>query len=95
MSFSLSVTDRAAREIAAARAEYAQHGKAADFMASVDHVFERLFEHPRMYPVVYDTVHRALLRRFPFAVFFVVEDSDVVVLAVSPQRSDPAGRPGQ
>jgi hypothetical protein len=46
MSFSLSVTDRAAREIAAARAEYAQHGKAADFMASVDHVFERLFEHP-------------------------------------------------
>jgi hypothetical protein len=48
-----------------------------------------------MYPVVYDTVHRALLRRFPFAVFFVVEDSDVVVLAVSPQRSDPAGRPGQ
>jgi len=46
-----------------------------------------------MYPVVYDMVHRALLRRFPFAVFFIVEGAAVVVLAVSPQRSDPAARP--
>jgi toxin ParE1/3/4 len=98
MSFALAVTDRAATEIAAARAEYAEHGKAAEFIASVDHVFERLSEHPRMYPVIYATVHRALLRRFPFAVFFVVEDSEwlssrsarnAATLLGGPSRSSP------
>ena len=93
MSYALTVTERAARDIAAARSDYAEYGKAAQFMACVDHVFERLSERPLMYPVIYDTVHRALLRRFPFAVFFVVEHASVVVLAVSPQRGDPAARP--
>jgi len=38
MTYTLAVTDRAAREIAAARAGYVEYGKGAQFMASVDHV---------------------------------------------------------
>jgi toxin ParE1/3/4 len=93
MSYALAVSERAAREIDSVRAEYAEHGNAAAFMARVDQVFERISQRPLMYPVIYDTVRRALVRRFPFAVFFVVDDDQVAILAVSPQRSDPATRP--
>jgi hypothetical protein len=42
---------------------------------------------PLRFPVVYATIHRALLRRYPFAVFFRIRPATehVVVLAVFPQ----------
>jgi toxin ParE1/3/4 len=93
MNRALAVSDRAARDIDAAHAEYREHGVGAAFMAAIDRAFDRMSERPLMFPVIYDSVRRVLLRRFPLAVFFVVEDSQVVVLAVSYQRSDPANRP--
>jgi len=50
---------------------------------------------PRRSPVIHGVIHRALLRRYPFAVFFRIRSTSahVVVLAVLPQRSDPAKWP--
>jgi len=50
---------------------------------------------PLRFPIVYATIHRALLRRYPFAVFFRIRPNTqhVVVLAVFPQRGDPARWP--
>ena len=62
-------------------------------MASIDHVFTQIVDRPLMYPVVYDEVRRALFRRFAYSVFFIVETTDVVVLAVHHQRRDPSLRP--
>ncbi|HEX7838292.1 MAG TPA: type II toxin-antitoxin system RelE/ParE family toxin [Kofleriaceae bacterium] len=87
------VSARAAREVDDAYAYYSQHGRGEAFMACVDRAFERITDRPLMYPVSYDIVRRALLQRFPYSVFFVVEDDHVVVLAVSHQRRDPATRP--
>jgi toxin ParE1/3/4 len=46
-----------------------------------------------MYPAVHGDVRRALLRRFPYSVFFLVEDDLAIVLAVHHRRRDPASRP--
>jgi hypothetical protein len=48
-----------------------------------------IVEHPRHFPVVYRGVRRALTRRFPFAVFFVLEPERIIVLAIHRQSSDP------
>jgi toxin ParE1/3/4 len=40
-------------------------------------------------------VRRALARRFPYAVFYLVERDRVVVLAVLHQAVDPARWPGR
>jgi plasmid stabilization system protein ParE len=56
-------------------------------------VFERIAAHPLAYAILYDEVRRALLRRFPFAVYFVIDRAQVVVLGVRHQRTDPASRP--
>jgi hypothetical protein len=50
---------------------------------------------PLRFPIAYGAIHRALLRRYPFAVFFRIRPNtaQVVVLAVFPQRGDPGQRP--
>jgi len=93
MTLELVVEPSAARDIADADAHYAQFGKADAFLSAIDNVFEQLTSMPLMYPAVHGDVRRALLRRFPFSVFFIVEGSRVFVLAVHHQRRDPASRP--
>lgn len=93
MSYTLVVSSGAARDVAEARAYHAQRGRAEAFIASVDRAFEQIADRPLMYPIVYESVRRALLRRFPYSVFFVIEGDRVVVHAVHHQRRDPALRP--
>lgn len=65
------------------------------FLDEVDLVFEAIQAMPLRFPIAYGTVHRALLSRYPFAVFFRIrpKTQQVVVLAVFPQRGDPSRWP--
>lgn len=93
MTHTLVVEPSAARDIADSYAFYSEQGRGDAFMVEIDHVFAQISERPLMYPVVDAEVHRALLRRFAYSVFFVVEVDQAVVLAVHHQRRDPAARP--
>jgi plasmid stabilization system protein ParE len=93
MSYALVVDPSAARDIAEARAYHAQHGKVEAFIAGIDRAFAQIADRPLMYAVAYENVRRALLRRFPYSVFFVIEDDRVNILHVHHQRRDPASRP--
>ena len=93
MSLELIVLPSAKRDIAEADAYYARYAKADAFVTALDQAFMQIAERPLMYPVVYEDVRRALLRRFAYSVFFVVEPERAVVLAVHHQRRDPASRP--
>ena len=93
MSFALLVRPSAKRDIAEAHTYYAQYGKSDAFIAALDEVFALIAERPRMYPILYEDVSRALMRRFPYSVLFVMERERVVVLAVHHQHRDPASRP--
>jgi len=46
-------------------------------------------ENPRTYPRVHGEVRRAVARRFPFGVFYVMESDAVVVIAVLHASRDP------
>jgi hypothetical protein len=46
---------------------------------------------PRQFPVVYKRIRRALLRRFPYALMFVIEaDEALTVIACFHGSRDPA-----
>jgi len=45
---------------------------------------------PRQFPVVYKNVRRALLRRFPYSLFFVLEDDALFVIAIFHASRDPS-----
>jgi plasmid stabilization system protein ParE len=64
-------------------------GLGDDFLDIVSHTFASIAEQPFRNAVVHREARRALLRRFPYAVLYVVRDERVFVLAVLHQRRDP------
>jgi plasmid stabilization system protein ParE len=95
VSYSLSLRPRALVEISSTRENYALVGHGGTFLAELEAVIDTIQAMPLRFPIIYGTVRRALLRRYPFAVFFRLRPatSHIAVLAVLPQRGDPAKWP--
>jgi plasmid stabilization system protein ParE len=64
-------------------------GLGLEFIRAVDSLFNSIICNPQAFPVVYKSVHRALTRKFPYEVFFVVDAESVVVLAVFHAKRNP------
>ena len=64
-------------------------GLGDEFLGAVERCNERISANPALFATVHRSVRRALLWRFPFAVFFVIGDDVVQVLAVLHVRRDP------
>ena len=81
----------AAADLAEAYRRY--EGEAAglgeELLAAVHGAAAGAAEEPERYPVVRGDVRRVLVRRFPYAVFYRVRRSRVVVIAVVHHRRDP------
>ena len=61
------------------------------FRAAVNAVIERMSANPRQFPVIYKSIRRALFRRFPYALMFVIEaDGVLTVIACFHGSRDPA-----
>lgn len=84
----------------AARAELIQaqdwyEGEATDlgrrFREAIDALAKRMSENPRQFPILLmKNVRRALLRHFPYSLFFVVEDQDLIVIACLHASREPS-----
>ena len=60
--------------------------------AFLDEVRDRFLlvrDAPEMYPIMYSGVRRSVLRRFPFCLYYRLEDGDLVVIAVMHGSRDP------
>jgi plasmid stabilization system protein ParE len=66
---------------------------ATAFREAIRRTVSQVSERPASFPEVAIGIHRALTRRFPYAIFFVVEEAAVVVLAIKQQAQDPATWP--
>jgi plasmid stabilization system protein ParE len=64
-------------------------GLGEGFLAAVDSVFDAIERYPQMFAQVHGEVRRALVSRFPYAVFYRAESTRVVVLAVLHTARDP------
>jgi plasmid stabilization system protein ParE len=58
------------------------------FGAELDRVYSSIAEYPEMYPVVHKTFRRALLRKFPYSVFYIVDESVILIVGVVHQSRD-------
>jgi plasmid stabilization system protein ParE len=86
------IRPEAEADIAAAYFYYeaASDGLGAEFLRAVEAALAIVERTPELYAVVYRGVRRALLRRFPYGVFFLVEGETIIVLACLHARRDPA-----
>jgi plasmid stabilization system protein ParE len=58
------------------------------FQEELERVYSGMAEYPQMYPIVYKKFRRALLRRFPYSIFYIVEESFILVIGVVHQARD-------
>lgn len=70
--------------------ENEQSGLGLEFLDELRATYDRIVEGPLKYQELRSGIRRALVRRFPYAVYFAVEGYVIVVLAVLHASRDPA-----
>jgi len=60
-----------------------------ELLAEVGNVLERIEKFPESYAKVHRDIRRALIRRFPYGVFYRAEPDSIIVLAVLHQARNP------
>ena len=84
MAYRLTVSARAIREIGEAYEWYEDQvpGLGTELLAALAAQFGIIAQSPRLYPETQRGVHRALLSRFPYGVFYATKADIVSVLGV-------------
>ena len=87
----LFVRDEAAVDIEDATMWYEEQrrGLGGEFARAVRAALAGVARHPQHFGVARGEVRRALVRRFPYVIYFVPEPTQTVVLAVLHGRRDP------
>lgn len=53
-----------------------------EFLDEMLSVFDTISDNPNLFPIVHRDTHRALIHRFPFGIYYRIEDESIVVVAV-------------
>ena len=69
--------------------EEQRSGLGLQFLHQLDLVFQRIRDNPRQFPCLEAEVRRALLRHFPYGVYFIGEPETIAVLAVLHLHREP------
>ena len=76
-------------ELTTAREWYSRQRENLDmeFMQCIDDALSRAVDNPYFFPIVYRNLRRAVIRRFPFAIFCEVGADGIQVIAILPLAS--------
>jgi plasmid stabilization system protein ParE len=69
--------------------ETQQEGLGDDFLTRVTQLLDILKDSPNLYPVVHRDARRALVKRFPYGIFYRVIGENVVIVACFHGSRDP------
>src|SRR3972149_1530585 len=69
--------------------ENQRKGLGSDFLLCIEAAISSIQRNPEIYPVVYKNVRRALIRRFPYGIFYLIKPEQVVVIAIFHAYRDP------
>jgi toxin ParE1/3/4 len=64
-------------------------GLGTEFMLALEACLARIQRHPDAFPIAHEGLRRALLRRFPYGVFYLSAGAQVTVYAVFHAKRDP------
>ncbi len=75
--------------------EQQREGLGSDFLLCVEEALEKIRRTPELYPMVHKELRRMLIRRFPYGLFYLVEEKTIVIVAVFHARRDPKQWPSR
>lgn len=91
MTHRIVVRPEAAREVQDAFDWYEEksEGLGLEFLRAAEACLAAARRNPLAFPAVHNQVHRAFLRKFPYTLFYVVEEESIVVLACFHAKRNP------
>ena len=91
MTYLIRIRPEAERDVKEAFSWFEEQrpGLGREFIAELDLVYERLAKTPLIFPDIHRGVRRALIRRFPLAVFYMVTETEVIILGVVRMARNP------
>jgi plasmid stabilization system protein ParE len=97
MTVEVRLRPEAEQDLADAAAWYEEQrpGLGRQFLDETQVLLSAIAERPLAYHVVHRATRRALLQRFPFGVFYLVEPTQIVVIGILHGSRDPALWKGQ
>ncbi len=69
--------------------EEQRKGLGRTFLISLEKSLHSIQTHPALFPIVHKNTRRALIRRFPYAVFFIREEDAMIILRILHQTRNP------
>ena len=92
MTYKVVVRPEAAREIQEAFDWYEgrSEGLGLEFLRAADACLSGVQRNPSAFQPLHEQVRRALLRKFPYALFYLLSDDTIVVVACFHIRRSPA-----
>ncbi len=69
--------------------EYQHFSLGKDFVLEIRRLCRHISENPLLGSEIGPAVRRRLVRRFPYAILYAIESSEIVVLAIAHQRRRP------
>ena len=84
MKYKLIVRPEAESELLEAVKWYEEkvRGLGANFLLNVEATIESILRIPEAYTLTYKDTRRALVRKFPFGVHYIIDKKNIVVLAI-------------
>lgn len=91
MIFSLIIRPEAEQDLNEAYRWYEQQleGLGQEFIICIDAVLSVIHRTPKIFPKIHKDIRRALIRRFPYGIFYISERDKVIVLAFLHTSRDP------
>lgn len=91
----LRYTDRSRDDVELAFAWYERQrrGLGFEFLDCVEVALKSIIEYPEMYQKRYACFRGCPIRRFPFSLFYTIEDNEIVVHSVFDNRQNPNRKP--
>ena len=91
VNYKLSIRKEAEADIAEAYQYYesCRTSLGSDFILCIEESIARIQKNPKQYKRIYKNVRRALVRRFPYGVYYVIEQENISVIAVLNARKNP------
>jgi plasmid stabilization system protein ParE len=89
----LTILPQAELDVSGAAAWYEERrtGLGDEFLDELDSILQRVIHDSMQFPQIKNQIRRALLRRFPYSVYFQVSGESVELMAVLHQVRDPRG----
>jgi plasmid stabilization system protein ParE len=64
-------------------------GLGSDLLLLVEASLTSIQRAPHSYPLVYHDVRRTLIKRFPYGIYYLVEETRIIVIAIFHAKRDP------